>query len=111
MLSACGPNGGPQPSAPTASIPLRPTLNPDTQPAVDAALAEAATHLGVDSTALRVDQVEARQWSDASLGCPRPGIMYAQIVTPGFLIMISSGARQLEYHSDTRARVVLCNES
>jgi hypothetical protein len=86
--------------------------NPDAQPAVDAALQDAATHLGVGKDQLRVDQAEARQWPDSSLGCPRPGMLYSQIVTPGFLIIISSASgKQLEYHTDAGAHVVLCKET
>jgi hypothetical protein len=36
--------------------------------------------------------------------------MYSQIVTPGFLIVISGGDKVLEYHSDARGRIVLCQE-
>ncbi len=82
----------------------------DPQPAVDAAQRDAAAHLGVSPAALKVDQVEPRQWGDSSLGCPKPGQMYSQIVTPGFLIIISGAGKQLEYHADTRGRVVLCQE-
>jgi hypothetical protein len=119
MLAACGPGAGaPTPvSAPTAAAPPPPSpvtgnlpgsnANPDAQPAVDAALHDAAAHLGVGQDQLRVDQVEPQQWPDSSLGCPQPGNMYSQIVTPGFLIVISTaGGRHLEYHTDARARVV-----
>jgi hypothetical protein len=82
----------------------------DAQAQVDAALQDAAAHLGVSVSSLHVDQVEARQWPDSSLGCPKPGLMYSQIVTPGFLIVISGAGKQLEYHTDTRGRVVLCQE-
>ena len=82
----------------------------DPQPAVDAAQRDAAAHLGVSPAALKVDQVEPRQWGDSSLGCPKPGQMYSQIVTPGFVIIISGAGKQLEYHADTRGRVVLCQE-
>ena len=38
--------------------------------------------------------------------------MYSQVVTPGYLIVISAAAaRQLEYHTDARGRVVLCQET
>lgn len=114
LLAACGPSSIPQvttPVAPSTSAAVVPTVNPEAQSAVDAALKDAASHLGADAASLRVDQVEARQWNDSSLGCPQPGDLYSQIVTPGFLIVISSDTRQLEYHSDARARVVLCKES
>jgi hypothetical protein len=129
VQSACGPTAGnqvptplalsptpaaqPATSSPAANVPSGSTARPESQAAVDAALRDAAAHLSVGVNELQVDQVEAREWPDSSLGCPRPGIMYSQVVTPGFLIIISTGGtvtRQLEYHSDARGRVVLCQE-
>jgi hypothetical protein len=97
-------------ASPVASVLPGSSSNPDPQPSVDAALSDAAAHLGVSPAALHVDQVEPREWGDSSLGCPKPGLMYSQIVTPGLLIVISGAGKQLEYHSDTRGRVVLCQE-
>jgi hypothetical protein len=123
-LAACGPNaGGPSPVPPSAT-PLPPSAspvtdilpgsnaNPDAQPAIDAALLDAATQLSIGKDQLRVDQVDAHKWPDSSLGCPRPGMMYSQIVTPGFLIVITSASgKRLEYHTDAGAHVVLCKET
>jgi hypothetical protein len=80
------------------------------QAAVDAAVRDAASHLGVAASELKVEQVEARQWNDTSLGCPSQGVLYAQVVTPGFLVLLSGGGKQLEYHADERGRAVLCAE-
>ncbi len=120
-LSACGPSSAPPATpfvAPVASPAASPVPNlsretpsgADSQVSVDAALADAAVHLGVSRADLQVERVEARQWPDSSLGCPQPGLMYSQIVTPGYLIVIAGGGKNLEYHSDTRGRVVLCQE-
>lgn len=84
---------------------------PEASQAVDAALQDAAGHLSVSRDQLQVSQVASQQWNDASLGCPQPGQLYSQIVTPGFLVMITSGSHQLEYHTDTRGRVTLCHET
>jgi hypothetical protein len=81
------------------------------EPAVEAAVADASAHLGISSDQLHIDQVEARQWPDSSLGCPQAGQMYSQIVTPGYLIVVTGGGKRLEYHTDARSRVVLCQES
>ena len=81
------------------------------QPVVDAALNDAASHLATTRDQLRVEQVESRDWPDSALGCPQPGVMYAQVVTPGFLIVISVGGKRLEYHTDSRGTVKLCQES
>ena len=130
-LIACTSCAGPSPGTPASptAAPLSPTQPPASpavsppqvvsspsagsqgQPAVEAALREAAARLGVNQADLKVEQFEARQWSDASLGCPRPGVLYAQVLTPGFLIVVSAAGKQLEYHSDERGRaVVLCAE-
>jgi hypothetical protein len=89
-----------------------PSLSPSTPPdaPIERVLEDAASRLGVTAATLSVDQVEAREWGDSSLGCPRPGELYSQVVTPGFLIVVSGSGKQLEYHSDTRGRVVLCQE-
>jgi hypothetical protein len=85
---------------------------PEAAAAVDAALTDAANHLILSKDQLRVDKVEPQEWPDSSLGCPQPGELYSQVVTPGYLIIISSSsANQLEYHADTRSRVTLCHES
>jgi hypothetical protein len=88
-----------------------PNFDPSAQPVVDAALRDAGTQLGIAPTDLTVETVEAREWSDSSLGCPRQGQMYAQVLTPGFLVVITSSGRRLEYHTDQRGRVVLCSQS
>ena len=78
---------------------------------MDAAVQAAAAHLGISRDELSVDRVDDQQWPDSSLGCPQPGQLYSQIVTPGFLIVVSAGNKQLEYHTDGRAHVMLCKES
>jgi hypothetical protein len=87
-----------------------PSPGAQSNPAVEAALRDASTHLGVPVTDLTVKSVEARTWSDASLGCPRQGVLYAQVLTPGYLVVISGAGKELEYHTDANGRVVLCQE-
>ena len=52
--------------------------------------------------------VETMQWRDSSLGCPREGVQYLQVITPGYLILLQAGDRQYEFHADTGTAVVLC---
>jgi hypothetical protein len=35
--------------------------------------------------------------------------MYAQVITPGFLIVLAAQGQTYEYHTDQKATVVLCN--
>jgi hypothetical protein len=110
-LVACGPPSAQSPAPSPPATVASPNVDPRAQQSVDAALRDAATQVGAASTSLTVERVEAREWSDSSLGCPRQGQMYAQVLTPGFLIVIGGGGRRLEYHSDERGRVVLCSQS
>ena len=45
---------------------------------------QVAAKLDVPLESLDVVSVEAMTWSDASLGCPKPGEMYAQVVIEGW---------------------------
>jgi hypothetical protein len=111
LQTPAAPPPSPAPSSPVPSLLPGSNSGADPQPAVDAAVSDAAAHLGVSEIALHVDQVEARQWPDSSLGCPKPGLMYSQIVTPGFVVFLSGAGKRLEYHTDARGTVVLCQES
>jgi hypothetical protein len=77
---------------------------------IDVAVADAAARLGQPAAQLRVERVEQREWGDSSLGCPQPGSFYAQVITPGYLLVVAGGPKRLEYHTDTRGRAVMCRE-
>jgi hypothetical protein len=112
--TACGRNlaggGSETPGTEPGHGTPAPAIPPDAVAAANAALADAATRLGVPRANLRVDRVEPREWSDASLGCPEPGHLYAQVITPGYLLVISAtgGGQSVEYHADTASRIVTC---
>lgn len=97
------------PSPPPTPTPLN--VPPEATSAVDAARQAAATQLGVNPDQLQVTEVQAQQWPDASLGCPQPGQLYSQVVTPGYIVMITNRGRQFEYHTDSRSHATLCHES
>ena len=69
-----------------------------------------ARRLGLAPEVMRVASVEAAEWPDASLGCPQPGEMYAQVVTPGFRIVLEARGERYEYHTDREQATVLCEE-
>ena len=68
-----------------------------------------AARLHVAEDAVQVTSLQPRKWPDASLGCPKPDTMYAQVETPGFLIELEAGGKSYRYHSDYN-RVVLCED-
>lgn len=51
---------------------------------------------------------ERKQWRDSSLGCPRKGMNYNQVITAGYLILLEAEGKVYEFHTNTREAVVLC---
>lgn len=77
--------------------------------ALEAALEDLAARLRLDRDAIQVLSVEKRMWNDASLGCPEPGKMYAQVITPGFLVRLEAEGATYEYHTSL-THAVLCEK-
>lgn len=92
-----------------ASAPYPTALAEGSEAALEAAIADLAARLKVDQSAIQVMGVEKRMWNDAGLGCPQPGMMYAQVITPGFLIRLSAQGKVYTYHTSL-TRAVLCEK-
>jgi len=73
---------------------------------------ELAQELGVSPDEIAVVAVEAVEWRDASLGCPQPDTMYAQVITPGYRIVLQAGDETYEVHASTQpdSPLVHCEE-
>ena len=79
----------------------------EAQQAIAQARADAASRTGVEADSWRAVDVTAREWPDAGLGCPEPGKLYAQVLTPGYAITLEASGRRLIYHSGA-GRIVHC---
>jgi len=80
------------------------------QSLVEAVVADLAGRLNLPPEQIRVVQVQERMWPDSSLGCPQPGEMYLQVITPGYQILLEAGGRQYDYHTGSQARFILCEK-
>jgi hypothetical protein len=67
-----------------------------------------ATKMGVAVEQIALSVVKAVRWRDAGLGCPKPGVDYIPVETPGFSIVLELGGRTYNYHTDEVNRVILC---
>lgn len=79
-------------------------------PSLQAVLRDASRRSGADLRATRVVRRDRKEWADGGLGCPRLGQLYAQVLTPGWLIEVASGGKVFEYHTDSGDTFVLCAE-
>jgi hypothetical protein len=100
------PTSTPDPT-PTSMPPTGTLAVPvDAQALVERAKADLALELDVKSAGVTVLSVEKTEFPDASLGVPEPGKMYAQVITPGYIIQLGAGAGVYTYHGSGE-RVVL----
>jgi hypothetical protein len=93
-------------------------VSPSTQPPssgpstptgpVDQAKADLARRLAVPVAEVRLVSSTEVTWPDSSLGCPEPGMHYAQVLTNGTRIILSAAGKQYEYHSGPRRAPFLC---
>jgi hypothetical protein len=65
--------------------------------------------LGISNEEIEVVEVEEVEWPDTSLGCPEPGMVYAQVIVPGWRVVMRVGGKVYEYHSGGRYGV-LCDQ-
>ena len=66
-----------------------------------------ARRMGVSASEIALVGVEEVEWRDSSLGLARPGMMYAQVITPGLRVVLEANGKEYAYHSDGR-RIFLC---
>ncbi len=79
----------------------------DRQQMVYMAKEDLSKRLGIPVDSISVERVDQVDWPDTSLGCPEPGKVYAQVVTPGYRILLKADGKTYEYHSGAM-RVVHC---
>ncbi len=75
-------------------------VTPEYPPVVDMAKSDLAGRLNIAVEQVRLIKQERKDWPDTSLGFPEEGKMYAQVITPGFVIILEANGRLYEYHSD-----------
>jgi hypothetical protein len=80
------------------------------QQMVDAATVQVAQTANVAASDVHLNSIEAVEWPDASLGCPQPDMMYAQVITPGYLLVFDAGGQTVEVHADSAQppQIVIC---
>jgi len=75
--------------------------------AVDRAKAHLVETLKVPERDIVLESAKETRWPDSSLGCPEKGMMYAQMVTPGWTVVLKAQGRTHEVHVAGK-RVVTC---
>lgn len=129
VLVACAPVGGPGTSTeppssdaavpsgrPAQSLPPVATVPPSPQPVtgevpneiLDRVLDDAVVRTGTDRAAITVTQAESVTWTDGSLDCPEPGMMYTQALVDGYHVILDADGEELDYRVTAAGNLVLC---
>ncbi len=111
VLAACSTDGGGRSpdAAGTLEIPgqsteAQPSGGSITTDALPPDLLAEIVRAGADEADVEEDAVdvvvaEAVTWSDGSIGCPEPGMMYTQALVPGYRVVLEVDGRQLNFHA------------
>jgi hypothetical protein len=78
---------------------------------VQLAIADLAQRLEMDLNLVNVIEAKSVNWSDTSLGCPQPGMMYAQVQTAGYFIQLEVNGKVYEYHTNMNDTVIPCEST
>jgi hypothetical protein len=78
------------------------------KPFIDRAATDLAARLGVQPSDIATHAAVLVIWPDASLGCPQPGMRYAQVPTDGSVIELSHDGAFYRYHSGGGREPFLC---
>ena len=127
-LPTLAPTHTPMPLLPTATfVPPTPTtgvptmsIPANTPPAGDAsslpanpyarrAIELVAEYSGIAPENLTVVSMEEVQWRDSSLGCPKPGSMYMQVITPGTRIIVEGEGQTFSVHGRSLENLFVCD--
>lgn len=72
------------------------------------ATADLARRTSLDPATFTVVRSEQAMWPDGSLGCPIPGQVYIQVLTPGYWIVLQANGKTYDYRATQTGAVQLC---
>ena len=96
-----------------------PTPNKTTNPTVkklpkfvkSQVLSNATKHFTKPVTDLRIIEAEKQNWGDSCLGLAEPGRLCAQVIVPGWKVVVSDGQNKLVYRTDEKGKQVKLENS
>jgi hypothetical protein len=106
MIAACAPTAPAateEPSYPSPGEPSYPGEQPaGLTPAEIAVIKQLAANLGLQESNINVVRSEVVEFGDSCLGITMEGVMCAQVVTPGRVIVLEANGLHYEYHASER---------
>jgi hypothetical protein len=96
------------PVAETSTIPVtNPLIGEKITPAGAAARIYLSTRLNIDAKEIKVTKEDTKVWSNACLDVAEPGVVCAQVITPGYEITLEARGTEYKYRTNnTGSKVV-----
>ena len=88
---------------------LQAPITPGLEKLVDRSKNDLAQRLSIPTDEIIFLEAASVTWPDSSLGCPQEGMMYTQVLTPGYLIRLQAGDIEYEYHAGRGSTVIYCD--
>jgi hypothetical protein len=79
---------------------IRPKFNSDESRAVLTAIQAINQSTGTSTNEIKIISIEVVEWSDSCLGLARSDEMCAEVITPGWIIILEADGKTYEYHTD-----------
>ena len=77
---------------------------------LDEIIADLAQRTGADLTSIQVVRAESVVWNDGSLGCPKPGEFYIQVLMSGYWVVLNVDGEDYDYRANDSGYFFLCEE-
>lgn len=100
-----------EPTGSETSVAESGPIDSSVQAVVDRATTDLVARLGIDPAEVTVLSAKAVTWPDKSLGCPKPGLQYLQVLVDGALVELQAGGQTYSYHSGDDGKPALCEQA
>lgn len=99
ILSIAGIFIKPTPTpTPEVKLPVSISKNMTQEDYVNLALLDLSRKYNLGIGFIEIVEVTAKNWPNTSLNCPEEGKVYAQMIVPGYLIILKASGRTYYYH-------------
>jgi len=100
MFTACVPQTPTAQPSIIIEMPTSTNIPADLTPAQRAAIAALSENLSLPADKITLVSTEAVDWPDDCLGVVDEGLVCAQVITPGFRVILEANGRRVEYRTN-----------
>ncbi|MET0534656.1 MAG: hypothetical protein ABW171_10565 [Steroidobacter sp.] len=108
MTAACGDTSSAPPNPPAQNDAASAATGEVPQQILAIFRDDLARRASVNPETITVVSSTEQQWPDAAMGCPKPDEMYAQMIVPGYRVVLQASGEKYAYHADQNGNFVVC---